>query len=127
MSEPTETPNPHALPEIPRSWFIFAALAIAGALLAFHVISLDSFLAFVGIGLAIVYIFGWNVDPVTFFGYIGTLGTILVSLVYLVSNRALEDVRKEVTISVERAKSALQSRLQRHPQSCSVSHNLLPP
>jgi amino acid transporter len=48
-----------------------------------------SFLAFVGIGLAIVYIFGWNVDPVTFFGYIGTLGTILVSLVYLVSNLAL--------------------------------------
>ncbi len=48
-----------------------------------------SFLAFVGIGLAIVYIFGWNVDPVTFFGDIGTLGTILVSLVYLVSNLAL--------------------------------------
>jgi amino acid transporter len=48
-----------------------------------------SFLAFVGIGLAIVYIFGWNVEPVTFFGYIGTLGTILVSLVYLVSNLAL--------------------------------------
>lgn len=48
-----------------------------------------SFLAFVGIGLAIVYIFGWNVDPVTFFGDIATLGTILVSLVYLVSNLAL--------------------------------------
>jgi amino acid transporter len=48
-----------------------------------------SFLAFVGIGLAIVYIFGWNVNPVTFFGDIGTLGTILVSLVYLVSNLAL--------------------------------------
>jgi amino acid transporter len=48
-----------------------------------------SFLAFVGIGLAIVYIFGWNVGPVTFFGDIATLGTILVSLVYLVSNLAL--------------------------------------
>jgi amino acid transporter len=48
-----------------------------------------SFLAFVGIGLAIVYIFGWTVDPVTFFGEIATLGTILVSLVYLVSNLAL--------------------------------------
>jgi amino acid transporter len=48
-----------------------------------------SFLAFVGIGLAITYIFGWNVDPVTFFGDIATLGTILISLVYLVSNLAL--------------------------------------
>jgi amino acid transporter len=48
-----------------------------------------SFLAFVGIGLAIVYIFGWTADPVTFFGEIATLGTILVSLVYLVSNLAL--------------------------------------
>jgi len=48
-----------------------------------------SFLAFVGIGLAISYIFGWNVDPVTFFGDIATLGTILISLVYLVSNLAL--------------------------------------
>ena len=48
-----------------------------------------SFLAFVGIGLAITYIFGWNVAPVTFFGDIATLGTILISLVYLVSNLAL--------------------------------------
>jgi amino acid transporter len=48
-----------------------------------------SFLAFVGIALAISYIFGWNVDPVTFFGEIATLGTILISLTYLVSNLAL--------------------------------------
>ncbi len=48
-----------------------------------------SFIAFFGIGLAIVYIFGWNVDPVTFFGDIATLGTILVALTYLVSNIAL--------------------------------------
>jgi amino acid transporter len=48
-----------------------------------------SFLVFFGIGLAIVYIFGWTVDPVTFFGEIATLGTILVALVYLVSNIAL--------------------------------------
>ncbi len=48
-----------------------------------------SFLAFVGVGLAITYIFGWTVLPVTFFGEIATLGTILVSLVYLVSNLAL--------------------------------------
>ena len=48
-----------------------------------------SFLVFFGIGLAVVYIFGWNVDPVTFFGEIATLGTILVALIYLVSNVAL--------------------------------------
>lgn len=48
-----------------------------------------SILVFLGIGLAIVYIFGWTVDPVTFFGDIATLGTILVSLTYLVSNIAL--------------------------------------
>lgn len=48
-----------------------------------------SFLVFFGIGLAIVYIFGWRVDPVTFFGDIATLGTILVALTYLVSNLAL--------------------------------------
>jgi amino acid transporter len=48
-----------------------------------------SFLVFFGISLAIVYIFGWTVDPITFFGEIATLGTILVALVYLVSNLAL--------------------------------------
>jgi amino acid transporter len=48
-----------------------------------------SFLVFFGIGLATVYIFGWTVDPVTFFGDIATLGTILVALTYLVSNIAL--------------------------------------
>jgi len=48
-----------------------------------------SFLVFFIIGLGIVYIFGWSVDPVTFFGEIATLGTILVALIYLVSNVAL--------------------------------------
>ncbi len=48
-----------------------------------------SFLAFFVIGLAITYIFGWNVPPVTFFGEIATLGTILIALTYLVSNIAL--------------------------------------
>ncbi|MEO8973245.1 MAG: APC family permease [Ktedonobacteraceae bacterium] len=48
-----------------------------------------SFLVFFGISLAIVYIFGWTVDPITFFGDIATLGTILVTVVYLVSNLAL--------------------------------------
>jgi amino acid transporter len=48
-----------------------------------------SFLVFFGVSLAIVYIFGWNVAPVVFFGDIATLGTILIALVYLVSNLAL--------------------------------------
>ncbi len=48
-----------------------------------------SFLVFFGVSLAIVYIFGWTVDPVVFFGEIATLGTILIALVYLVSNLAL--------------------------------------
>jgi amino acid transporter len=48
-----------------------------------------SFIVFFGIGLGIVYLFGWSVDPVTFFGEIATLGTILIALTYLVSNIAL--------------------------------------
>ena len=48
-----------------------------------------SFLVFFGIGLVIVYVFGWNVPPVTFFGDIATLGTILIAFIYLVSNIAL--------------------------------------
>ncbi len=48
-----------------------------------------SFVVFFAIGLGITYIFGWNIDPVTFFGEIATLGTILIALTYLVSNLAL--------------------------------------
>ncbi len=48
-----------------------------------------SFLVFFAIGLAIAYLFGWNVPPVTFFGEIATLGTILIALTYLVTNIAL--------------------------------------
>jgi amino acid transporter len=48
-----------------------------------------SFLVFFLIGLGIVYIFGWSVPPIVFFGEIATLGTILVALTYLVSNIAL--------------------------------------
>ncbi len=48
-----------------------------------------SFIAFFGIGLAIVYIGGWNQDPIEFFGEVATLGTILIALTYLVSNLAL--------------------------------------
>ena len=48
-----------------------------------------SFLVYFIIGLGIVYILGWTTDPIVFFGQIGTLGTILVALTYLVSNIAL--------------------------------------
>ena len=48
-----------------------------------------SYIAFLGIGLVLVYGFGWGVPPVTFFGDIATFGSILVALTYLVSNIAL--------------------------------------
>jgi amino acid transporter len=51
-----------------------------------------AFAIFLGIGLALTYIFGWTTNPagtVTFFGEIATLGTILISLTYLVANLAL--------------------------------------
>jgi amino acid transporter len=48
-----------------------------------------SFVIFFVISLAIVYIFGWAVAPVTFFGEIATLGAIPISLIYLVANLAL--------------------------------------
>lgn len=48
-----------------------------------------SFVVFLGLTLGIVYIFGWRVDPVEFFGEVATLGSILVSLTYLVTNLAL--------------------------------------
>ena len=44
---------------------------------------------FLGIAMAISFAFGGRTDPVVFFGEIATLGTILVALVYLVSNLAL--------------------------------------
>ncbi len=39
--------------------------------------------------LAIVYVFGWNTDPFVFYAEIATLGTIMISLIYLVTNLAL--------------------------------------
>jgi len=41
------------------------------------------------LALGLSYVFGWNTDPVTFFGEIATLGTILIALSYLVANLAL--------------------------------------
>jgi amino acid transporter len=48
-----------------------------------------AFVVFLGIALGLTYIFGWNTNPVTFFGEIATLGTILIALTYLVANLAL--------------------------------------
>jgi amino acid transporter len=48
-----------------------------------------AFAVYLGIALALVYIFGWSTEPVVFFGEIGTLGTILVIFAYLVANLAL--------------------------------------
>jgi amino acid transporter len=48
-----------------------------------------AFMVFLGLGLGLCYVFGWNTPPVTFFGEIATLGTILIALTYLVANLAL--------------------------------------
>jgi amino acid transporter len=48
-----------------------------------------AFAVYFGVALALVYIFGWSTDPVVFFGEIGTLGTILVIVIYLIANLAL--------------------------------------
>lgn len=48
-----------------------------------------AFIVYLGLALGLTYVFGWNTDPVTFFGEIATLGTILVAFTYLVANLAL--------------------------------------
>jgi amino acid transporter len=48
-----------------------------------------AFLLYLGLALGLTYAFGWNTDPVTFFGEIATLGTILIALTYLAANVAL--------------------------------------
>ncbi|HEY2258567.1 MAG TPA: APC family permease [Solirubrobacteraceae bacterium] len=48
-----------------------------------------AFLVYLGLALGLSYVFGWNTDPVVFFGEIATLGTILIALTYLVANLAL--------------------------------------
>lgn len=44
---------------------------------------------FLLLALGTTYAFGWSIDPVVFFGEIATLGTILISITYLVANVAL--------------------------------------
>ncbi len=48
-----------------------------------------AFIVYMVLALGLTYVFGWNTDPVTFFGEVATLGTILIALTYLVANLAL--------------------------------------
>jgi amino acid transporter len=48
-----------------------------------------AFVVFLGLALGLTYVFGWNTPPLVFFGEIGTMGTILVIVTYLVANLAL--------------------------------------
>jgi amino acid transporter len=48
-----------------------------------------AFVVFFGLAIGLVFVFGWSTDPFVFFGEIGTLGTILVAVTYLVANLAL--------------------------------------
>lgn len=48
-----------------------------------------SLVVYVVLALGLTYIFGWNTDPIVFFGEIATLGTILIALTYLAANVAL--------------------------------------
>ncbi len=48
-----------------------------------------SLVVYVVLALGLTYSFGWNTDPVVFFGEIATLGTILIALIYLTANIAL--------------------------------------
>jgi amino acid transporter len=48
-----------------------------------------AFVVFLGLALGLTYAFGWSTPPLVFFGEIGTMGTILVALTYLVANLAL--------------------------------------
>lgn len=48
-----------------------------------------AFSVYLALALGLCYVFGWNTPPVTFFGEIATLGTILIALTYLAANLAL--------------------------------------
>jgi amino acid transporter len=48
-----------------------------------------AFLVYLGLALGLTYVFGWSTPPLVFFGEIGTMGTILVIVTYLVANLAL--------------------------------------
>lgn len=48
-----------------------------------------AFSVYLACALGLAYVFGWNTNPVTFFGESATLGTILIALTYLAANLAL--------------------------------------
>jgi amino acid transporter len=48
-----------------------------------------AFSVYLALALGLSYAFGWTTAPVTFFGEIATMGTILIALTYLVANLAL--------------------------------------
>jgi amino acid transporter len=48
-----------------------------------------AFIVYMGLALGLVYVFGWSTPPLLFFGEIGTMGTILVIVTYLLANLAL--------------------------------------
>jgi amino acid transporter len=48
-----------------------------------------AFSVYLALALGLSYVFGWNTPPVTFFGEIATMGTILIALTYLAANLAL--------------------------------------
>lgn len=48
-----------------------------------------AFSIYLALALGLSYVFGWNTPPVTFFGEVATMGTILIALTYLAANLAL--------------------------------------
>jgi amino acid transporter len=63
--------------------------AVAGRLTARYRTPWVAVLVFLVVALGLVYGFGWNLDPVAYFGDAATLGAIPVIVVYLVVNLAL--------------------------------------
>lgn len=63
--------------------------AVTGRVSARHRTPVVAIVIFLVVALGLVYGFGWNLNPVAFFGDAATLGAIPISLVYLVTNLAL--------------------------------------
>lgn len=63
--------------------------AVTGRVSAKHRTPVVAFVIFLVVALGLVYGFGWNLDPVVYFGDAATLGAIPVIVVYLVANLAL--------------------------------------
>lgn len=63
--------------------------AALGTVTARGQVPLVSYLVFFVVALALTFGYGWNKDPLTAFNDLVTLGTILITVVYLVANLAL--------------------------------------